>query len=52
MDDATVQHRTLLLKEIIQDLNSTISLLQEADNPGKQRTTSGDQGDRNRYGDN
>jgi four helix bundle protein len=52
MDDATVQHRTLLLEEIIQDLTSTISLLQEADNPGKQRTTSGDQGDRNRYGDN
>ena len=52
LDNEIAQHRTLLLEEIIQDLTSTISLLQEVDDPEKRRTNFGEQDDRNRPADN
>lgn len=52
LDDEVVQHRTLLLEEIIQNLTSTISELQEGDDQEKSRTTFGEQDDRNRHADN
>ena len=52
LDDEIVQHRTLLLEDIIQNLASTISLLQEADDPEKKRSAFGEQNNSNRHADN